>query len=140
SETLARPVCRGCTRRSLPSDRRVENFRTLALRRRPVRVHEQVDLAVVRCLERRPGLDVDESSGRDVFALRWIAEVHGQRSGEHDEGLLLGRVPVAAALRARFVAPKIRARVGEAGPLAELRNTARGLVGLVWTLDPLELV
>ena len=75
-----------------------------------------------------------------VLTLGRVAEVHRQRAREHDERLLLELVPVAAPLRARLVAPDVRAGVGEAGRLAQLGDVAGRLTGLVGARDPLELV
>ena len=50
------------------------------------------------------------------------------------------RVPVAPPLRAGLVAPQIRARVGEAGELAQLGDVARRLVRLVGPRLPHGLV
>jgi hypothetical protein len=69
-----------------------------------------------------------------------IAEVHGERSGEDDEGLLLELVPVAAPFRARLVPPEVRTGVREAGVLAQLRDMTWRFFGLVWTGRPLEPV
>src|SRR5207245_6420583 len=101
-------------------------FRVDALGRRAVRVDEEVDVAVVHRLERCPRLDVDEAAGRDVDALRRLAEVHRQGPGQDDERLLLQLVAMAAALRARLVAPDVPARLREAGGPAELGDVARG--------------
>src|SRR3954447_18697783 len=55
-----------------------------------------------------------------VASLRWFTEVDRQRSGEHDERFLLGRMAVAFARRARLIAPHVRANVSHARHLAEL--------------------
>ena len=91
-------------------------------------------------LERRARLDVDQPARWHVLTLRRVAEVHRERSGEDDEGLLLELVPVAAPLGARLVAPDVRAGVGEAGAVAQLGDVTRRFVGLVWAGRPLELV
>ena len=136
------PVPRLRRRGPLPPrlERRVEQLGVLVLGRRPVHVDEQVDVTVVRRLQRRPGLDVDQAAGRRVLPLGRLAEIHRQRPREDDEGLLLGDVAVAVSLRARLVAPEVRPRVREAGQLTQLGDVPGRLARLVRTRDPLELV
>ena len=99
----------------------------LALGRVAVGVHEQVLVAVVHRLERRAGRHMDESADGHVAALGRLAEVHRERPADHDEGLLLDRVPMPPAASARLVAPQVPAGVGEAGELAQLGDVAGGL-------------
>jgi hypothetical protein len=112
----------------------------LALGRVAVGVDEQIVVAVVHALERRTRVDANQPASGHVLTLRRLAKVHRQRPREDDEGLFLERMLVAASLRARLVAPDVRARVGEAGQLAQLGDVAWRFTGLVRTRRPLELV
>ena len=76
----------------------------------------------------------------DVDPLGRLTEVHRQHAGERYERLLLRGVAVPAALGAGLVAPEVRPRVGETGPVGQLGDMARRLTGLVGTRDPRERV
>jgi hypothetical protein len=67
-------------------------------------VDEDSDLlaGVVPQLERRAGLNRDDALGRELDALRRLAEQHGQGPREDDEDLLL-RVVSARAVRGTAV-------------------------------------
>jgi hypothetical protein len=110
------------------------------LGRVPVRVNDQVIRAVVRDLKRSPRVDVDETSAGDFDPLRRFTQVHRERAFQHDEGLLLKRMPVAAPLRTRLVAPEVGSRMGELRQVAQLGDVPGGLAFLVGTSDPAELV
>jgi hypothetical protein len=64
-----------------PLHSRIEELGAARLRRGAVRVHHDLFVPVVRRLEHRARLDVDDSAGRHVDALRWVAEIHRQRPG-----------------------------------------------------------
>src|SRR5437016_4893763 len=63
------------------ASRRIENLGTFALGRRAVGIQDELLIAVVYRLQRRPRLNVDESAKGDILPLRRFAEVHRQRSG-----------------------------------------------------------
>jgi hypothetical protein len=62
-------------------DGRIEKLSAARLRRRAIRVHNDLFVPMVRRLQHRARLDVDDSAGRDIHALRWVAEIHRQRPG-----------------------------------------------------------
>ena len=126
---------RGCDR----LDRRVEQLGVLALGRCAVHVDEQLLVTVIRGLQLGAGLDVDQAADRDLDSLGRLAQVHRQRAGDRHERLLLQRMAVTAPLRPGLVAPEVRARVREAGELAQLGDVPRGLAGLVRARLPGEL-
>src|SRR4051794_19419227 len=123
-----------------PSHGRVQELGRRVLGWIAVGVDDEVLVAVVHRLQRCPRGGVDDAAGGHVDALRRLAEVHRQRAGEHDERLLLDRVPVPAAGRARLVAPDVPADVRGAEALAELRHVPGRLAWLVRPRDPLEVV
>src|SRR5436190_8598479 len=122
-----------------PLDGRLENLGA-PVRRRTVGIDDELLLAVVPRLQRRPGLDAQDAPGRHVDAFRRLAEVHRERPRHDDERLLLRVVPVPPALRARLVAPEVAAAVLGAEAVAQLRDVTRRLARLVRTRDPFELV
>src|SRR5439155_11095682 len=73
-------------------------------------------------------------------SFRWVAEIHRQGPGQDNERLLLDRVPVALALRARRIAPHAPARMREACDIAESRDVAGNAARVGLAFDPLELV
>lgn len=99
-----------CSREAVPPsvagrralDRRVENLCAI-IGRISVGVHDQIVAAVVDGMKRGAYGDVHDTTGRHVDALGWLAQLHGQRSAEHDEGFLLLCVAVALAVSPRFV-------------------------------------
>ncbi len=120
---------------------RVEELGVAVLGRGAVDVEEELLAGLVGDLEHRARLDVDEADRRHLDALGLVlTEVHRQRPAHDDERLLLDEVLVPAALRARLVAPEVRARVLEAGPVGERRDPADRVAGLRWPVGPLELV
>jgi hypothetical protein len=112
----------------------------LVLGRVSVGVEDELVGAVVRGLQRRAGLNMNQRSCGDVLTFRRVADVHRERSCEDDEGLFLKSMSVTAAPGARFVAPDIPARVRESGNVAQFGDAARRLARLVRPSDPLELV
>jgi hypothetical protein len=112
----------------------------LTFRRGAVGIEDEVLIAVVRSLERRSGLDVDEAARGHVLPLRRVTEVHREGPAENDERLLLQRMPVAASLGARLITPDVRAGMGKARPLAQLGDVASRILGLMWARNPLKLI
>src|SRR6266576_3188941 len=118
----------------------VEELRAARLRRRAVRVHHDLVVSVVSRLLHGARLDVHDAPGRHVDALRRVAEIHRQRPGKHDERLLLDRVPMPPALRARRVAPHAPAGMREPEYVAQPGDVAGNALALGLALNPLELV
>ena len=110
----------------------------LALRRIAVGVDDEIVVSVVRCLERRARLDVDQPPGRYVVPFGWLPDVHRQGAGHDDECLLLGAVPMTASPCTWFVAPDVRACVREPRSVAQFGHVPRRFAGLVWPGDPVE--
>src|SRR6266403_1799650 len=121
------------------SHRGVEEVSAAPLRRRAVRVHDDLFVAVISRRQHRARLDVNDSPGRDVDALRWVAEIHSPRPGQDDGRPLPERVSVAPALRTGWIAPHAPARVREPEHVAQARNMTRNAAWLGLALDPLEL-
>jgi hypothetical protein len=73
-------------------------------------VDEDEDLlaGLVAHLERRAGMDDDDSARLDVHPLPRLSEQHRQRAAQRDEDLLLIRVEVAAAAGVGRIAPHPR--------------------------------
>lgn len=103
-------------------------------------VDDQVGVAVVHRLERRAGFNVDDPSRSLLHALRRFAEVHRQRPLEDDERLILRRMAVSAARRARLVAPDVRANVAEVGRLAQFGHVPCRFARRVRPSDPADLL
>ena len=112
----------------------------LVLGRVSVGVHDEVTCAVVRGLECSAGVDVDQPSRGNVLAFRRVADIHRERAGEDDEGLLLHRMSVTAARGSRLIPPNVPAHVRESGELAQLGDVSRRRARLMRPRDPLELV
>ena len=108
------------------------------LRRSAVDVEEELLRPFVYDLERRFGLDVDETALGDLLALRGIAEVHRQCASDDDERLLLDRVQVPSALRPGLVAPEVRTGVFEAGWVGDVRKVPLGVSGVGRPRHPVE--
>lgn len=89
-------------------------------------------------LQRRPGPDMDDTADWSVVTFGRLAKVHRERSGEHDEGLLLLGVHVAPTACSWLVASKVRASVLKARQLGELRDVARGFFRIVRASLPRE--
>src|SRR5215217_5335149 len=121
-------------------DSRVENLGVLRFRWVAVGVDDEVVICVVRRLERRSRLDVDQSTRRYVVPLRWLADVHRQRTREDDERLFLGEVAMAAPESSWFVPPNVCPGVQEAGKVAQFGNVPRRLATPVRARNPPESV
>src|SRR5206468_10230465 len=110
------------------------------LRGGAIRVHHDLFVAVVRRLQHGARLDVHDASFWNVDTLRGVAEIHRQRPGQHDERLLLDRVPMTPALRAGRVAPHAPARVREPEHVGQPGDVAGNALALGLALDPPALV
>ena len=117
-------------------DGALENVGTGALGRRAIDEDDHFLVRLIDDLEHRAGLNVHESADGYVVPLGRLAEVHGQRPAQRNEGLILDAFGVPRPRRARLVADQVRSRVPQSGELGERGTEAPRIVVV---LIPLEL-
>src|ERR1700719_3117275 len=108
-------------------------------RRSAVGEEEDLVAGLVAWLERRAGVDDDDSARLDIDPLPRLAEQHRQRAAQWDEALLLIGVEVPPSARMRRITPHPRPRLRHVRRVGQRGGVARRLALVARPLLPFEV-